>query len=66
MNACGGAVFPVVVNMAAGVRDGMYAKGAEAQKSRRAADASQTLWVVTDRAPMRGKRQEKSPKCKPT
>lgn len=58
MNACGGAVFPVVVNMAAGVRDGMYAKGAEAQKSWRAADASQTLWAVVRRASTREKRQE--------
>jgi hypothetical protein len=58
MNACGGAVFPVVVNMAAGVRDGMYAKDVEAQKSWRAADASQTMWAIIRRASMREKRQE--------
>ena len=58
MKACGGAVFPVVVNMAAGVRDGMYAKGVEARKSWRAADASQTLWAGTRRVSMREKRQE--------
>lgn len=59
MNACGGAVFPVVVNMAAGVRDGMYAKGVEAQKSWRAADASQTLWVGVGRVSVRKKRQQR-------
>jgi hypothetical protein len=52
MNACGGAVLPVVVNIAGGMREEGDAKVRELRHSwcRYAADASQPAWAATGRA----------------
>lgn len=43
MKACGGAVFPVLVNMAVDARDGSCRESEEAQQSSRTPDASQRM-----------------------
>ena len=63
MNACGGAVLPVVVNMAAAMRAEGDAKvlplERELKNSWCAADASQPAWAETGRAWRCGTRQER-------
>lgn len=57
MKACGGAVFPAVVNMAAGMRDQRDAKGKSSEELERAADASQSACAASGQALGRENRQ---------